>query len=434
MVGAGPAGVAAAVHAAEHGRRVALVDATHGPGGQIWRRDRSVSNGVAKALRPWVERLRRAEVTILTNTRVVDAQGAGSEAPGRFVLLAESSGTPRRFSTDRLVLATGARERLLPFPGWTLPGVTGAGGLQALLKGGASVAGRSVVVAGSGPLLLVVAAEVRKRGGRVVALAEQAPWGRVARLASGLLGRPGKLAELARLAPGLLGVRPRWGTWPVAALGGDRLEAVVLRSASGRQRTVPADLLACGWGLVPEIRLGQLLGLSVDATGRLVVDERQETSTPGIFAVGETTGIGGAERSLAEGTIAGLAAAEVAVPGSLRRRRARQHRFAEALDRTFVLRPELAELPDPGTVVCRCEDVAWGQLQDFDDPRQAKLQTRCGMGPCQGRVCGPALEHLLGWRPAPPRSPIEPTSLAVLAQAGDSREPHCGDGESFEES
>jgi hypothetical protein len=183
------------------------------------------------------------------------------------------------------------------------------------------------------------------------------------------------------------------------------------------------DLLACAYGLVPNVELARLLGCALGgANPRVVrVGARQETSVEGIYCAGEPTGIGGLDAALLGGQIAGLAAAGVQsgtpLLSSLQRRRDRGRRFAVALDRAFRPRPEVLRLGAPDTIVCRCEDVPMGRIDPAWTARQAKLYTRAGMGACQGRICGPALELLLGWeQPDTVRPPLLPVALGSFAE------------------
>jgi len=406
VVGGGPAGIAAANTAAVAGCRVLLIDAHAALGGPIWR---------PRVPRPWREALH--DVDLLRGATLFSA----AFDAGAFVLDLDTADGLRTLRADRLVLATGVLERFLPFPGWTLPGVVGAGAAQVLVKGGFDVRGRRVVVAGSGPLLLAAAALLRRRGARVLAIAEQAPWPVVVGFARGLVRHPGKAVQAAVLGTRLLGVRRLYDAWPVRAEGDGRVERVVLHGAGG-QETLACDLLACGFGLVPDPRVASLLGCAL-AEGAVIVDEWQETSVAGVFAAGETTGVGGAELALAEGRIAGFAAggrrdlARLFV--SLRERR---QAFARTMNQAFALRAELRQLATDDTLVCRCEDVPFGAVRACRDRRAAKLATRCGMGPCQGRVCGPALEFLLGWGGDTVRPPIFPVAVETLAAAGTRRD------------
>lgn len=408
VIGAGPAGMAAACAAAEAGARTVVVDDNAAPGGQIWRRASGASLP-GRAAR-WRERGADAGVEILLESTLVDAVG-----PGHLVLAGEAGATEVR--CRRLVLATGARERLLPFPGWTLPGVAGAGGLQALCKGGWPIGGRRVVVAGSGPLLLAVAAYLVGARARVVALLEQASVRSLAAFTPHLLGFPAKARQAAGLAWRTRGVRRIFSAWPAAADGDAELEAVVVGREGGRRERIECDFLACGFGLVPNVEVAAHLGCELRDEA-VAVDAWQQSSRPEVLCAGEVCGIGGVDVAEVEGRIAGLVAAGCEEEAeSLFARRRRERRFATALETTFALRHELRSLPREDTILCRCEDVSWGAAREFTDVRHAKLQTRCGMGSCQGRVCGAAGRWLLGWEQDRVRTPFFPVPAAALATA-----------------
>lgn len=402
IVGAGPAGLAAAYRAAQGGRRrVMVVDDNPDAGGQIWRGEQREPR--SRDAQVWLERVRSVEIELLAGARVFQQID-----PGR--LLAEEPAGVRELRYESLVLATGARERFLPFPGWTLPNVMGAGGLQALVKGGLPVERRRIVVAGSGPLLLAVAAYIREHGAEVLLVAEQASQHRLARFGLGLIKSPDKLSQALAF---LKGGKYLTDCWVVAAYGDDELKSVVLRRG-GKRWSVSCDYLACGFHLVPNLELAELLGCEI-AGGAVKVDEFQQTSVPHVYSAGESTGIGGLELSLVEGEIAGLA---IAGRHDEARRlfplRAKQQRFSDLLNRTFALRDELKALAEPETIVCRCEDVEFDRLRAHDSWRAAKLQTRCGMGPCQGRICGGAVEFLFGWKAESVRPPILPVRVESL--------------------
>jgi NADPH-dependent 2,4-dienoyl-CoA reductase/sulfur reductase-like enzyme len=329
-------------------------------------------------------------------------------------LLAEGDDDVCELRYEKLILATGARERFLPLPGWTLLNVMGAGGLQAMVKSGLPVRGRRVVVAGSGPLLLAVAAYLRKHGAEIPVICEQASPVRLARFSTALLGHRDKIAQALQLKKDLVGVPFSASSWPLAAHGQKGLESVTI-SRNGKSQVIPCDYLACGFHLVPNIELPLLLGCRMDG-GFVHVDDSQQTSVEGIFCAGEPTGIGGVESAVVEGQIAGLASAgRAAEARKLFGERRKARRFARLLDRTFRLRPELRSLPTAEIMVCRCEDVPYARLQQYRSWRSAKLQTRCGMGPCQGRVCGPATQFLFGWNPDSVRPPVFPARVESLA-------------------
>lgn len=413
VVGAGPAGIAAAACAAETGARVVVVDESPGVGGQIWRP--RLGRPPRGAARRWLERLERSGAVVRTGASVVDAY---RDERGGFMLRIELQGALVELRAHRLLLATGARERFLPFPGWTLPRVVGIGGVQALLKAGMIVRGKRVVIAGSGPLLLPVAASLRAAGAQVAFVAEQASPRRVASFALGLWRRPAALVDAVRYRAGFAGTPYRAGWWAREALGDDVVRQVVLTDGR-RARTVRCDLLCTGYGLVPNLELPRLLGCAIER-GAVVVDEAQRTSLPDLWCAGEPTGIGGVDLALLEGQVAGLSAA-----GRLHEARrffaprARLRHMAEVMERAFAPRDELRALATPETIVCRCEDVPAGAFDAAWSPRQAKLYTRAGMGPCQGRVCGPALGFLYGWPADVVRPPIAPARLGSLHRAPD---------------
>lgn len=409
VVGAGPAGLAAAVCAAEAGRSVALVDDNPAAGGQIWR------NGghLPEQARTWLARLEASKVTRLQGWRVV-------ESPEPQVLRAEKNGGAGRdgncadFGYKTLILATGARERFLPFPGWTLPNVMGAGGLDAMVRGGLPVAGRRVVVAGTGPLLLAVAAHLAERGAEIVAVCEQASMVRLARFAARMVSEPGKLWQGAGYSFSMGPTRLKTGCWPVAARGDDRLRAVTLRQG-GKQWDVECDYLACGFHLAPNTELPAMLGCQL-ADGFVATDAMTRTTVTQVYCAGEPTGIGGVDLSLLEGQIAGLAAAgRTAQAQELAGRRQARMGFVRALEQACALDPQLRTLAAEQTIVCRCEDVRYGTLRLRASWREAKLHTRCGMGPCQGRICGAATEFLFGWGADSVRPPVFPARVSSLA-------------------
>lgn len=407
VVGGGPAGIAAACCAAEASLRVAIADDNPALGGQIWRGEH-LSPSTEEAAQ-WYRRVHDLSVQHFAGMRIF------AQADAR-TLVAETDSGVCELGFEKLILATGARERFLPFPGWTLPNVMGAGGLQALARSGLDVRGCKVAVAGTGPLLLAVAAHLRQYGADVCLIAEQASPRRLLRFALGLAAQPARLKEAFSLRRQLAGTPYLASCWPVSAQGNEKLESVTLRRGA-KTWSLPCDYLACGFHLVPNTELAALLGCALE-DGKVCVNDFQETTVPAVYCAGEPTGIGGLELSLVEGRIAGYSAAgrlDAARP--LFAERSRFRRFASRLQRAFALRPELKELPHPQTLVCRCEDVALSRLREHPSWRAAKLLTRCGMGPCQGRVCGPALEFVLGWQPESVRPPVFPVRVESLMAA-----------------
>ena len=403
-VGAGPTGIAAAVCAAECGSRVALVDDNLHPGGQIWRGITQEDHGSEGK---WLERLRAVQITKFFGYRIIDQVERGR-------LVAESADHACELRFEQLILATGARERFLPFPGWTLPNVLGAGGLQALVKSGFPIRGKRVVIAGTGPLLLAVADYLQQHGGEIPIICEQASRAALARFGLSLLDQPRKLIQATQLKRRLAGVPFFPNAWPTKANGEQRLESVTI-SRAGKRETIACDYLACGFHLVPNTEMAALLGCETHQ-GFVRVDEFQRTSISDVFCAGEPTGIGGFELALLEGQIAGLTAGGHS--DEARRffpARTKQKKFAAALETAFSLRPELRGILSPETLVCRCEDISYARLRSYGSWRAAKLQTRCGMGPCQGRVCGPATQFIFRWNTDSVRPPLFPARVETLA-------------------
>jgi len=406
VVGAGPAGMAAAVRAHESGAHVLVLDDNPTAGGQIWRGGGRTQSG--RQAQRWRSQFNSLASFAIGNCRVV----AGESKPLK--LLIETAEGTREIAPRQLIVATGAREIFLPFPGWTLPGIMGAGGLQAMAKSGLPVAGKRIVVAGSGPLLLAVAAYLRSHGAQVKLIAEQTPRANLIRFGMHLMRHPGKLAQAAQLQFTLRGTPYLQDCWISEAEGDGRLQSVKLRRGE-KTWTEDCDYAAVAYGLYPNAEPAWLLGCG--ASGIFVsVDELQRTSVQNVFCAGECTGIGGVDLSILEGEIAGYAAAgNIEQARALFGKRRSAQTFAQALNSAFALREELKSLPRPETFVCRCEDVTFARLQTMPSFRAAKLHTRCGMGPCQARVCGPAAEFLFGWRTESVRPPLLPARVGTLA-------------------
>jgi NADPH-dependent 2,4-dienoyl-CoA reductase/sulfur reductase-like enzyme len=401
VVGAGPAGLAAAREAASAGARVAMLDDNPRAGGQVWRSgpEHPPSSMLAAQLRAI-----GSNVTRWPSARVI------APLEGRRLLIESAEHGGARIGY----------ERLLPFAGWTLLGVTGAGGLQALIKGGVPVRGERIVIAGSGPLLLAAYATARAAGAQVMAVVEQAAWAPVMRFGVSLAATPAKLWQAAQLTRGFAGLRYLTSGVVRAAQGGGRVERAVIARADGRTESIECERIACGYGLVPNTALAQALGCAIHGDGAIAVDDAQRTSVDGVFAAGECTGIGGMELAQVEGRIAGLSACGVGesmLAKSLTRERERWRRFARRVDAGFALREIAREAPADDTLLCRCEDVSIGEVRRHANWRDAKLHTRCGMGACQGRICGGAAQTCFGWDIAQTRPPISPAQIGTLMLA-----------------
>ncbi|MGW0649085.1 FAD-dependent oxidoreductase [Streptomyces umbrinus] len=457
VIGAGPAGLTAVLAAAARGVRVTLVDSAPQAGGQFYRQTAPGfgarrPQALHHQWRTW-ERLRdglaahiaAGRVTHLMDHHVwfVERQsGTTDRAPASFAvhaLLGPEQEEPVTVHADAVLLATGGYEKVLPFPGWTLPGVVTAGGAQAMLKGGLVLPGRTAVVAGTGPLLLPVAVGLASAGAKVAALVESADPRNLARQARVLAAHPAKLAEGARYAAELARhrVRTQVRSTVVAAHGTGRLEAVTVaaldgdgRVRPGTERRIPCDTLAVGHGMLPHTDLAEALGCRLDGVA-VAVDDEQRTDVPGVWAAGEATGIGGAALASAEGRIAGLSIAarldsrtpERSSYASAAKARAGLREFFAAVDTVCAPPARWAEQVTDDTVVCRCEEVSASAIREAvdelgaGDVRTVKLLTRAGMGWCQGRMCGPAVAGLARCPETPSRRPFaRPVPLGVLAR------------------
>lgn len=450
VVGAGPAGLAAAVTAAEAGRTVVLVDAGEQPGGQYWRHpDEAAGRGdESSGHHDWSlfaglrARLRRlvddGRVSYLPRRQVWfverPARDAGTPSHTLHLTGVHALGAvdvPRSVAAGALILCPGGYDRQLPIPGWDLPGVMAAGGVQALLKAHGTPAGRRAIVAGTGPFLLPVATGLARAGADVVAVCEAGSVGAWARHAPAAAAVPARAREAVEYATILARSRIpyRQRTAVTAITGDDAVRSVEVSRLDrdgrirGGSRTVQVDLVALAWGFTPSLELITATGAAtrkdVDDSLVAVVDDCQRATVPGVYVAGEATGIGGALLAVAEGELSGRVAARDQQPGGrqsrdqpaedqpageqqsgagavrqLQRRIARYRRFAAAMHRAHPVPRHWHEWLRPDTIVCRCEETTYQQVRSArddlgaGDARTVKLLTRTGMGWCQGRVCG----------------------------------------------
>lgn len=446
VIGAGPAGLAAVHGAVAHGADVVLIDEGQAFGGQFWRHHHALTDLGLEHEWSAFTRLHR---------QIQDAEAAGRVR----VLLSTSvwhiETTPRlrmhaltgpvdgadraghTVDADALVIATGAHDRALPIPGWTLPGVTTAGAAQALAKRDGVTLGRRTVVAGAGPFLLPVAASILHLGAGVAEVVEATgvpamlrgwgvkPWQ--------LLGATGKVAELVEYVRALAAHRVPYRTASAVTRihGTDRVEAVTVQRVDARwtpipgtERTVDCDAVALGHGFTPRLEAAIQAGCDITPDRFVTVDDRQATTAAGVYAAGEVTGIAGADAALAEGVIAGFAAAgggvhDPRIRGAVHRRHV-MAAFARRLA-THDIQPGWTAWVDADTIVCRCESVTRGTLDTYRDApsRAFRLATRAGLGACQGRTCGRSVEDLTGRRLDYDRRPVlSSVRVGELARAG----------------
>jgi thioredoxin reductase len=449
VVGAGPAGMAAAIAARRHGLSVLVVDDQLAPGGQVWRAVETV------AATPRGARLGAAYRSGAGRVAAFRSCGAAYEPGGQlwqiepgFRAFVTREGKARTVTAKAVILATGAQERPAPFPGWTLPGVLTVGAAQILLKTDDEVPERPVWIAGSGPLPLLYMTQLLSAGGKVAGFLDTMPSGR--KMAA-LPHLPRGLSGLGDLAKGLAwmlalrraGVPVHRHVAELDAEGEGRLQALRYRTEDGRESSVPAEILLVHEGVVPSIHAPLALGCAVEwhAMQHCYVpklDAWGETSRSSVFVAGDGAGIGGAKAAELRGELAGLraavkfgglrdAAAEVEAR-PLRRRLARELALRPFLDTLFAPRPQVFA-PTDATIVCRCEEITAGDIRaraalGRPGPNQLKAFTRAGMGPCQGRQCGYSVMHIAAAAQQRPvgdvgfyrvRPPLKPVTLGELA-------------------
>ncbi len=450
VIGAGPAGMAAAQSAARHGVAVTVIDEQANPGGQIYR------NVDASPL---------ADIGLLGNDYRFGLQMVQAFRHGPIDYHANSAlwyldkslelgivedGVHRRASARRIVIACGAQERPMPFPGWEKAGVMTAGAGQILMKSAAMVPAAAPVLAGSGPLLLLLAWQYLRAGVKIRALVDTSSsadsWSAMRHLPQALaagdyLFKGLKLVSAIRLA----GIPWYRQASKLRAEGGERLEALSFDSR-GRTHRIETPLLMLHQGVIPSTQVSAAAGCELDWNEQQQcwqpdLDDWGESSRPGVFVAGDAAGIGGARAAWLGGQLAGLQVAHqlghldeaerdrLAAP--IRRARARHLAIRPFLDRYY--RPaDGALLPPDETLACRCEEVSAAEIRALaamgcSGPNQAKAFTRCGMGPCQGRFCGATVERIFAAETAATpqqigrynvRPPIKPVTLGQLA-AGD---------------
>lgn len=443
IIGAGPAGASAAIALAEAGREVLLIDEAAQPGGRIWRAPASALRGgnesaeIAEGDRLRV-RLSAAKVSFMANTVV---WSIGRTETGDATDVARGNGAPR-FRIDALtpaaslaidvrsvLVAIGTTERIIPFPGWTIPGVIGLAATTILLKSQRMAPGQRVVVAGTGPLLASVAAGVLKVGAEVAAVVDLAGPGDWLAALPALAREPQAAARGAGWLCDCLraGVRPRFRSGVMAAEGEDRLKSVILGPVDSTGAPVPAstirrvacDALAIGHGLAPATEVTRLLRadhvFDRDLGGwRPDTDSEGRTSLPGLYVAGDGAGLRGATYAIGAGSATGDAIARdlEGIGGRRSHSFASQVPLGRAMGRLIRQRPAMSAAIAPDTVICRCEDVTREEIEaaitnGAREINQLKHFTRCGMGPCQGRVCGEVAAEILALHLAGPTGDID---------------------------
>ncbi len=444
VVGAGPAGLAAASLAAKAGLSVLLLDENAGPGGQVYRAITASPLAHGAVLGPdYWSGAQLAQEMLASSTHYVPGATVWALNADK-VLNVSVAGRAYEVKAGQVILATGALERPMPIPGWTLPGVMTAGGAQTLLKTSGLVPKGRTVLAGCGPLLWLLAAQYLEAGGQLTAILDTTPkanWRAALPALPAFLASPYALKGLALLRKVKAKVKIIKDVTALEAIGTDSVRAVTYTTASGSTGRFEVDLLLLHQGVTPNVNLANAAGIP------LVWDEDQACFRPevgpdgaspvaGIFVAGDGAGIGGALGAAERGRLAALAAIAALKPSSpvlgeapqVRATLARALRGRAFLDRLY--RPSDAfRRPAPDTIVCRCEEVTARQITDAaslgcSGPNQLKSFLRTGMGPCQGRMCGLTVSELLadarGVSPAEIgyyrlRAPVKPITVAELA-------------------
>ncbi len=448
IVGAGPAGVRAAQTLALAGLRPTLLDESPETGGQIYRRQPTQFRRPYKALYGFEAAKARGLHTALggqQNTVDYRPRTLVWSLEGRRLCLLHDNGT-ETLSFDRLILATGAMDRVIPLPGWTLPGVYTLGGAQVALKHQACAIGDRTCFIGSSPLLPYVAYQYARAGAGVAGIVDTTPRAAKLRALPDLLSAAGTGAKglyyMAWLAS--RGLRYQHAGTPVRIEGESHVTGVVVRTAGGRERHIACDAVAIGYGLKCEHQLADLAGCDFrfdPLTRQWVVAQNGagRTSVPGIYVAGDGAVIRGADAAELAGERAALTVLEDlgrpvdrARVQKIDQRIAGIDRFRRGLERAFSFPHHLARDMADHAILCRCEAVTAGEVRDAvtelgaHDINRAKAFCRIGMGRCQGRVCGPAAAEVIAGALQRPieaagrlrgQAPIKPVPISALADA-----------------
>jgi len=446
IIGAGPAGMAAALTARQLGLHTLLLDEQAAPGGQIYRNVLGVQPAVGTLLGPdyvhggaLAHALADSGVTAWFGALVWDVSAEG-------VVTGLRDGQSFQVQAPQLIAATGALERASPMPGWTLPGVLNAGAVQIALKASGSIPAGRVVLAGGGPLLLLVACQLLDAGAQVAGIVETSAADNRRQALPHLpaaLAAPGYLLKGLRMMWQLRAARVPWFTQAseMKIEGTARAEGVVF-SSGGRPRRIAADVVLLHHGVIPNTQLSRLMRAEhvwdeVQLAWHARVDEWGQTSLPGLRVAGDGAGVAGALAAEHCGTLAAIGAAHDLGrlssverdrrAGPVRRALSRQLRIRPFLDALYRP-PQWINAPEADVIVCRCEEVTAARIREMarlgcQGPNQTKFFSRCGMGPCQGRICGNVVTQILAseiGRPAAEvgayhiRAPLKPVPIASI--------------------
>jgi len=406
IIGAGPAGLAAAMTAAENNEQVVVIDSAPRPGGQYWRHLTKVEGYKSGRSDKYFRAMQE-------NEKIIYISGAQiwSAVPGEngITLNYLAAGIESSITAQKVILATGAHDRAIPFTGWERPGVMTPGAAQALLKGHNVIAGQRILITGTGPFLLPVAVGLAAAGADVAGIIEAHSPLRWLKSPVALLLNPQKSIELIYYIRkiGKYKLKVRFNR---AVIAFDGKSATIAKIDSElrikkKESEIDCDVIAAGWGFTPDVTLGGILGCKqvVDRDGTVIfeVDGNQRSSVANIWIAGEATGIGGADLALIEGRIAALSALGLAIPARLRFARYRSQKFATALQVSYPVGNGWQGWLSQESKVCRCEEVSLGEIcssvseLSANDARTSKLFTRAGMGMCQGRICSRNVSEII---------------------------------------
>jgi NADPH-dependent 2,4-dienoyl-CoA reductase/sulfur reductase-like enzyme len=458
VIGAGPSGVGAAAMLAEYPLKVLLVDENNQIGGQIWRKPayKPVSRFRGPQPPGLKMDLKAAVGANRKNLKIITPACILGVFPENHLLLSTTKENLKEIRARRIIFATGAREKVRPFKGWTSPGVMTLGAAQILLKYYGVLASSNTLIAGAGPLVYLLSSQILGGGGKVTAVLDRsssatmlsAKWmmtGQLSKIGQGLLA-------LGRLIQKRVSIKHRMQV--VEVKDNDTFQEVFAvqiapdgNIVQGSQKRYETQMLACGNGFIPNIELPQLAGCDLaydaDKGGWIVkVDTSMQTSLSGIFAAGEITGIAGGDKALIEGQLAALSILKQFGKLSAKKYRIRQtalltkrkrcERFGAFLNRQWAIHPQEWATIDDETIICRCEDITMGTIRSWiqeglTSAPDLKKATRCGMGNCQGRTCAPLIYDILaaysvaekqGPDPLSVRTPVKPVPLGDLARLG----------------
>ena len=406
IIGAGPAGLAAAMTVAQNNEQVVVIDSAPRPGGQYWRHLTKVEGYKSGRSDKYFR-------TLEENKQIIYISGAqiwsAVNGENGITLNYLAAGIESSITVDKVILATGAHDRAIPFTGWERPGVMTPGAAQALLKGHNVIAGQKILITGTGPFLLPVAVGLAAAGADVAGIIEAHSPLRWLKSPLALILNPQKSIELIYYIRKIYQYKLRVSfNRAVIAFDGSTASIAKVDTELRIKETVSkidCDVIAAGWGFTPDVTLGGILGCKqvVDRDGTVIfaVDRDQRSSATNIWIAGEATGIGGADLALIEGRIAALSALGLAIPTQLRFARYRSQKFATALQVSYPVGNGWQGWLGQESKICRCEEVSLGEIcasvteLSANDARTSKLFTRAGMGMCQGRICSRNVSEII---------------------------------------